>query len=98
MRSRYSAYALDNVAYLLQTWAPATRPRSIILDPDQHWTRLEIIEKEAGSMFDDAGIVGFRAHFTRGAHAHSLLERSRFERVDGAWCYVEAQDAQLLDE
>jgi SEC-C motif-containing protein len=34
MRSRYSAFALGEAAYLLSTWHPSTRPRALDLEPD----------------------------------------------------------------
>jgi SEC-C motif-containing protein len=54
------------------------------------WTGLEILETGGGSAFHSAGTVTFRASYKGGA----IHERSRFERVDGAWVYV---DGEFLD-
>lgn len=35
MRSRYSAYALDLDAYVLETWAPETRPAVLFEDGEE---------------------------------------------------------------
>jgi SEC-C motif-containing protein len=82
MRSRYAAFVVGDAAYLRRTWAPATRPRRIGLDPDTRWTGLEIL----GSTSDgDAATVEFRAHHAGGV----LHENSRFSRADGRWYYLD---------
>ncbi|MEW1720087.1 YchJ family protein [Streptomyces sp. NPDC093109] len=89
MRSRYSAFAVLDAPYLLRTWAPATRPERLDLDPGTRWTGLEILETTGGSAFHPAGTVTFRARFREGGRDGELLERSRFERHEGAWVYVD---------
>ncbi|MEU6385378.1 YchJ family metal-binding protein [Streptomyces bauhiniae] len=91
MRSRYSAFVVGDVAYLVRTWHPRTRPEGLDLDPGMRWAGLEILETEGGSAFHTTGTVTFRASYRGG----SLHERSRFERVDGAWVYV---DGEFLDD
>jgi len=90
MRSRYSAFVKGDAGYLLRTWHPRTRPERLDLDPGTRWTGLEVLERTAGSAFHTTGTVTFRASYRGG----SLQERSRFERLDGAWVYV---DGDLLD-
>lgn len=90
MRSRYSAFVKGDAGYLLRTWHPRTRPQRLDLDPGTRWTRLEVLETTAGSAFHTTGTVTFRASYRGG----SLQERSRFERLDGAWVYV---DGDFLD-
>ncbi|MGW4566380.1 YchJ family protein [Streptomyces sp. NPDC004561] len=90
MRSRYSAFVMGEAGYLLRTWHPRTRPERLDLDPRMRWTGLEILGGTDGSAFHSAGTVTFRASYRGG----SLHERSRFERVDGAWVYV---DGDFLD-
>lgn len=87
MRSRYSAFVKGDAVYLLRTWHPRTRPARLELDPGMRWTGLEILEAVDGSAFHSTGTVTFRASFRGG----SLHERSRFERVDGAWVYVDGE-------
>ena len=53
------------------------------------WTGLEILSTSEGSAFHTTGTVAFRAHFTQGRTAGVLEEHSRFERVAGAWAYVD---------
>ncbi|MFB6550021.1 YchJ family protein [Streptomyces sp. NPDC056405] len=85
MRSRYSAFVKGDVEYLLRTWHSRTRPARLDLDPAMRWTGLEIVDTADGSAFHTTGTVTFRASYRGG----SLHERSRFERVDGAWVYVD---------
>ncbi|MFJ8113045.1 YchJ family protein [Streptomyces sp. NPDC096132] len=85
MRSRYTAFVKGEVGYLTRTWHPRTRPARLELDPGMRWTGLEILATKDGSAFHTTGTVEFRASFRGG----SLHEVSRFERVDGAWVYVD---------
>jgi SEC-C motif-containing protein len=85
MRSRYAAFVRRDEKYLLRTWHPRTRPASVDFDPGMRWTGLEILETGDGSAFHSVGTVTFQASYQGG----SLHERSRFERVDGAWVYVD---------
>ncbi|MFL4903152.1 YchJ family protein [Streptomyces sp. MMS24-I2-30] len=87
MRSRYAAFVRGDAGYLLRTWHPRTRPGRLDLDPGMRWTGLEVLETAGGSAFHSAGTVTFRASYRGGA----LHERSRFERVDGAWVYVDGE-------
>ncbi|MFD0265708.1 YchJ family protein [Streptomyces sp. NPDC127106] len=88
MRSRFSAFAVGDTAYLMRSWHPDTRPGRLDLDPEQRWVRLEILGVERGGMFETEGSVEFRAHYREGGHAGSLHENSAFAREDGAWVYV----------
>ncbi|MFD7625978.1 YchJ family protein [Streptomyces sp. NPDC059851] len=88
MRSRFSAFAVGDTAYLMRSWHPSTRPGRLDLDPEQRWVRLEILGVERGGMFETEGSVEFRAHYREGRHAGSLHENSAFTREGGAWVYV----------
>ncbi|GAA3821966.1 YchJ family protein [Nocardioides panacisoli] len=95
MRSRYSAFVVGDVPYLLRTWHPAMRPGSIELDPDQRWTGLAVLATDAGGPGDSKGVVEFRASYAVRGQPGALHEVSRFFRVDGAWVYVRGK--QLAD-
>ncbi|MGG8409612.1 YchJ family protein [Streptomyces sp. 12297] len=88
MRSRFSAFAVRDTAYLLRSWHPDTRPDRLDLDPGQRWEKLDILGTEHGGMFETEGAVEFRAYYREGGHAGSLHEHSHFSRVGGAWVYV----------
>ena len=93
MRSRYSAFAVGDGAYLLASWDPATRPRALDLDPAVRWTGLEVLATTGGGLFDAEGTVTFRAHARSGGAEHVQSERSRFRRLDGRWLYVDGDPA-----
>jgi SEC-C motif-containing protein len=90
MRSRFSAFAVADVEYLLRTWHPTTRPAAIELDPQQRWTRLDVLASSGGGVFDAAGTVEFRASYRHPGGAGTLHEHSRFVRADGHWRYLDA--------
>lgn len=90
MRSRYSAFVVQDAAYLLRTWHPDTRPPAVDFDPGTRWVRLEILETTEGSPFHTTGTVTFRAHHTDDGRPGSLHEKSRFVRHEGAWVYASA--------
>ena len=88
MRSRFSAFAVGDSAYLLETWHPSTRPAALELDPELRWYRLDIIDRAAGGPLDGRGEVEFEA-FWRSLHARgSQRERSTFVRKGRRWFYV----------
>lgn len=89
MRSRYSAFAVGDAAYLLATWHPLTRPASLDLDTDTTWTRLDIESTSRGGPFDHEGVVEFTAYCRTGGERRRQHETSRFERVGRAWYYVD---------
>lgn len=91
MRSRFSAFAVGDEAYLLRTWHPRHRPPRVGFEPGLRWVRLEILETTGGSAIHTEGTVRFRAHYLdRGRPGH-MEENSRFTRLEGRWVYVTAQ-------
>lgn len=89
MRSRFSAFALGDSAYLMRSWHPSTRPAALELDGGVRWYRLDIVNTVKGGPFDRDGIVEFCA-FYKGASVGVQEETSRFLRENGAWFYVDA--------
>ena len=90
MRSRFSAFALGLDAYLLSSWHPSTRPSSLDLDDGTVWRKLQIVDTAAGGPDVETGVVEFRASYRDADGTAGVLhERSRFERVDGRWRYLD---------
>ncbi|MFD4367824.1 YchJ family protein [Rhodococcus sp. NPDC058521] len=89
MRSRFSAFAVGDVEYLLNSWHPRTRPAALELDPEQRWIHLEILGTEHGSLLDEEGTVEFRAHYRQDGRRGALHENSRFAKERGEWFYVD---------
>jgi len=87
MRSRYTAYALINAAYIINTTHPKTRhfhSKKAILQwaKENTWQRLEVISSEESR-------VVFKAHFMdRDGNVCVHYEDSLFEMLGGKWYYV----------
>jgi len=95
MRSRYTAFVLQNEAYLLATWHPRTRPTAVSFESGTKWLGLAV--KAARDLTADTAEVEFIARFrVGGASAQRIHECSRFVREAGQWLYVEG--AQPLPE
>jgi SEC-C motif domain protein len=95
MRSRFTAFALEDVQHLLRSWHPSTRPVEVRFTPGQRWTRLEVLATVAGELLDDEGLVEFRAHHQRRGREGVLHELSRFVRDEGRWTYLGPVEAAL---
>ncbi len=93
MRSRFSAFALGDAAYLLRSWHSSTRPAVLELDAGLRWYRLDIEGTAGGGLLDTGGTVEFTAHYREpqgrdGGGRGSQHENSRFVREDGRWVYL----------
>ena len=89
MRSRYSAYVLGLIDYLLATWHPSTAPGELALSPVK-WLGLEVLHAQSAA---DAGIVEFVARLRDGSgRAQRMHETSRFVREAGRWFYIDGGD------
>ena len=89
MRSRYTAYVVRNVEYLLKTWHPSTRPATIAPATIPEWHGLRIILTEGGGTNDEQGIVEFEATALSQKKMRRLHETSRFVKENDQWFYVD---------
>ncbi len=89
MRSRYSAFVLGNVPYLLATWHTSSRPVSLEPDAGAKWLGLAI--KAHRVTGDDSAEVEFVARFRVGGRAVRQHELSRFVREAGRWFYLDGE-------
>jgi len=104
MRSRYTAYARRDEAYLRATWHASTRPSEPIVDADEklQWLGLEIKtalrlrqrhaelpQLQEEHHAENQDSVEFVARYKVNGKAHRLHEISRFVREDGRWFYVD---------
>jgi len=91
MRSRFEAFRDGDAAWLLASWHPSTRPRSVDLSSNPTWRGLQIVDTVAGGPDDDTGVVEFRATYLLPAGGVGIHhERSRFIRESGRWYYLSA--------
>jgi SEC-C motif-containing protein len=90
MRSRYSAYVLQNADYLLATWHKTTRPKELDFSQDNTtWQKLEILNTKKGGAKDDKGRVEFNAFYVQDNERRLMHEISRFKKIAGRWFYVD---------
>ncbi len=96
MRSRYSAYALRIVPWLVRTTHPEHRSPGLQSELEDWvnevvWTGLTILRTTQGQAKDKTGKVEFRATYITEGKASELLEHSRFRRHAGDWKYVDGK-------
>ena len=90
MRSRYTAYALRDGAYLQATWDITKRPESIDFSRETiNWLRLEITETKKGGIKDSKGQVTFKAFYSQDNEEYVMNEISRFTKQGGRWFYLD---------
>lgn len=99
MKSRYSAYALGEVDYVMSTTHPDSPHRQV----DVPLWREELIAFSHGTRFEGLSILGhgtlesggawvhFRAHLSRKGEDVGFEERSRFFKVNGEWRYLDGE-------
>jgi SEC-C motif-containing protein len=93
MRSRYSAYVMEDEPYLLATWHAGARPGAVEFEAGTKWLGLTV--KGARELGPDEAEVRFVARYRVGGRpAVRLEERSRFVREAGRWFYVEAMQGE----
>ena len=101
MRSRFSAYRLGLVDYLLETTAPKARDKRLRSEIENtanttEWLSLEIIQTQQGGPRDKMGKVEFVAQYrnlsSNGTSSERALhELSRFTRYQGPWVYLDGK-------
>jgi SEC-C motif domain protein len=92
MRSRYTAFARGDGAYIARTFAPEHRDSANTDLPDVTWVGLRINGTTGGGAADSTGTVDFTARFKDrgdGGETRVHRENSRFRREDGLWVYVD---------
>ena len=87
MRSRYSAFVVEDRAYLLATWHASRRPPLLDFEPGIQWLGLEVREHRVLDAMHAE--VEFVARSRLAGRAHRLHERSRFVREEGRWFYLD---------
>lgn len=103
MRSRYTAYTLEDVDYLKNTLTPSQQSDFSAEETgkwarESKWQGLEIKETEGGGETDETGSVEFAAHFISNGKAHTHYEKALFEKLDGRWLYsgMEENEGQTV--
>ena len=99
MRSRYTAYTQHQIDHIAKTNAPNSKEP---FDRDMaknwaeksEWLGLEVLGVEAGQENDETGAVEFVAHFKLDGEEQAHHEVAFFQKIDGAWYYVDGKTPQ----
>ncbi len=94
MRSRFSAYALGKVGYLIATRCEAKRSEENREELARYCKAvrcvgLKITAKQEGGPEDAEGIVTFHASLQANGRRSLHIETSTFAREEGKWVYVD---------
>ncbi|MFQ6370999.1 YchJ family protein [Shewanella sp. YIC-542] len=96
MRSRYSAFVLQQFAYLEATHHPDFRQglTAEVLAQGTHpqWLALQVLHTEQQT---DTGIVIFKAWFQQQGQLDAIYEKSRFRLENGQWFYTDGEQATV---
>ena len=97
MRSRYSAFAICAVEYILRSTHPSKRKFYKAEEIENwartsRWQRLEIISKTEGETKDKKGTVEFKAYYTdKNGQPQIHHETSNFLKELGKWFFVDGR-------
>lgn len=94
MRSRYAAYSMGLVDYIMDT----THPQNPTRNPDRNRWRKELLAFSRSAQFTGLSIisfedgmneafVSFKAGLSQAGHDMSFAEKSRFLKENGRWTY-----------
>lgn len=97
MRSRYAAYVLEEIDYLIGTIHPdspgeADRRSTEAWAKAADWKGMEVVESQRGGESDDEGMVEFKAHFDIKGVPQQHHEKARFKRHNGRWMYLDGDE------
>ena len=93
MRSRYTAYTLAEIDYIMKTHHSSSRPLSEYMEIKKwakrvKWLKLEVLNTKDGLENDEEGFVEFKAHFKELFKKKVIHENSYFVKENGEWFYV----------
>jgi SEC-C motif domain protein len=94
MRSRYSAYVVVDVKYLIATTYPTQQQKLVEADIKawavaNRWQKLEVIAAKKGKLNEKDGEVEFKASFLDDEGVLQIHhEKSTFVKENGQWYYL----------
>jgi SEC-C motif-containing protein len=97
MRSRYSAYALGEIDYILNTHDPerageVDRKSTEMWSKQSKWLGFELLKSDQGGENDDAGVIEFAARYKLRGVTATHRERATFRRHNGDWVFVDGSE------
>ncbi len=90
MRSRYTAFALEDSEHILKTCIESKRPPALNFEVHPvTWINLTINNTMDGKVDDNAGQVDFTSTYIENGQLCTLSEVSNFKKLDSLWYYVD---------
>ncbi|MBN2651773.1 MAG: YchJ family protein [Spirochaetales bacterium] len=98
MRSRYSAYAMNEIDYIEATHIREERDNVSVEETkkwaeESIWLNLEIVSTKKGLEADENGVVEFKAKYQQGDVIYTHHEVSKFAKTDGKWYFAEGRSS-----
>ena len=95
LRSRYTAYAQQEVDYLVDTVHPEKREADSRKSVEKwakntQWRRLQVLETAGGGPEDTEGTVEFVADYLEKGKNRKHHEIAEFKKEDGRWYFFDA--------
>ncbi|MFK7740657.1 MAG: YchJ family protein [Planctomycetota bacterium] len=99
MRSRYTAYALCEVDWIIESQSPDGRAHVDRNATEQwskraEWHRMEVVQLEKGGKDDTEGFVDFKAYYTLAGEEITHHEVASFRKEDGRWYFVDGVEVK----
>ena len=93
MRSRYSAYVMADIDYLMKSHHSTTCPNNekeeiLKWTKSVKWIRLEVLNSSKGLDNDSDGTVEFKAYFKENGIVSVIHENSKFIKENKYWVYL----------
>ena len=100
MRSRYSAFNVDDIDYIKQTSTGAALKKFDYVATKEWansviWQKLEV---QSASQDGDVGFVEFVVTYLDNDHTQTLHEKSKFKRLNNRWFYSGAMQNKSDNE
>ena len=89
MRARYSAYVLHDGDFLLRSWHPDTRPKTLGFSDEQTWHGLTVVASSGGAVWNGRARWSSEPASSGAVTTSKLHELSSFIRFGGKWLYLD---------
>lgn len=94
MRSRYSAFVLDNMNFLKKSHSKNTVSSFNFKSVSRwtkkvEWVKLEILSTKKGKDSDESGYVEFKAFYFENGFIEFIHGKSQFVKQDNHWVYLD---------
>ena len=99
MRSRYTAYALGHIDWIVESQSPDGRAHMDRKATEEwskraEWHKMEVLEVQQGQADDAEGIVAFKAYYTLGGEDIEHHEIASFRKEDDTWYFVDGVEVK----